>query len=737
MCPAGPLTRLEVQARGAATGTSRTPPGREEAAVRTIDRATTPGDETAAPSDRRGPARRRTAAALAGAALLAGLTACAPAGPAPTPAPAPEAPVAGTAPETPADPADPAAGAPPDSPATPATLALTRADVDAWLDGFLPAALERTDIPGAAVAVVHDGEVVTTRGYGWADTGTESGEAVPVDPDRTLFRPGSVSKLVTATAVLQLVESGDVDLDTDVGAYLDIDVPRSFDDPITLRHLLTHTAGFEERIRGLIGAEGTPVDLRAALATDPPEQVYRPGTVPAYSNYGNALAGYVVERVSGEPFERYVQEHVLAPAGMTTATFDQPVPDDLRDRLALGYGTASGPSTGVEVVGVPPAGALSASAADMARFMLALLGEPATGEQVLDADTLALMQEPALDEDDLGTLAGGLRMGLGFFQEDRNGHRVVGHGGDTNAFHSHLQLYPDERTGVFVTVNGSGAGALDSLELREQLMQGFADRYFPPTGAADATATTVDADTAREHAAALAGAYTDSRAMRSTFLHATELLAVTHVTAQDDGRVLVAPGPLTDRPVLYEEVEPWVWQEVGGQRTIAARAEDGRVTAIGYDSAFTLLPAGAATGVALPALGVATAVLLVGALAGPVAALVRRVRHRTPRDAAGRPARVLTRVAAASAVLAVAGWAVAITTIMGLVDLPEGGLRVLQVLQGVGILGLVPATVRVVGDVRRRAGGWRVAGGLLVLLALGVVAWFAVTYRLVAPSLSY
>src|SRR6478735_5955695 len=708
MCRAGPLTRLEVQARGAAAGTSRTPPGREEAAVRTIDRATTPGDESAAPSDRRRSARRRTARRRTAVGA-----------------------VAGAAPGAPTDLVDPAADA-----AT--SPALTRTDVDTWLDGFLPAALDRTDIPGAAVAVVHDGAVLTTRGYGWADTGTESGEAVPVDPDRTLFRPGSVSKLVTATAVMQLVESGDVDLDIDVAEYVDIDVPRAFDDPITLRHLLTHTAGFEERIRGLIGAEGTPVDLRAALATDPPEQVYRPGTVPAYSNYGNALAGYVVERVSGEPFERYVQEHVLEPAGMTTATFDQPVPEDLRDRLALGYGTASGPSTGFEVVGVPPAGALSASAADMARFMLALLGEPATGTPVLDADALALMQEPALDEDELGTLAGGPRMGLGFFQEDRTGHRVAGHGGDTNAFHSHLQLYPDERTGVFVSVNGSGAGALDSLELREQLLQGFADRYFPATddGGAD-DATPVEAGTAREHAALLAGSYTDSRAMRSTFLHATELLAGTQITAQDDGRVLLSPDALTDHPVLYEEAEPWVWQEVGGQRTIAARAEDGRVTAIGYDPAFTLLPAGAAKGVALPALGLATAVLLVGALAGPVAALVRRIRHRAPRDRAGRTARVLTRVAAASAVLAVAGWAVAITTIMGLVDLPEGGLRALQVLQGVGILGLVPATVRVVGDVRRRAGGWRVAGAVLMLMALGVVAWFAVTYRLVAPSLSY
>ncbi|GIG38174.1 serine hydrolase domain-containing protein [Cellulomonas pakistanensis] len=708
--------------------------------MRPTDRATAPDDRTARPTTQPRPARRRATghrrragAALAGVALLAGLAACAPAAAAPTPAPEREAPVAGAvAPSV--DGTRPGTGTPATPDPTPAPD-LTRTDVDAWLDGFLPAALDRTDIPGAAVAVVHDGEVLTTRGYGWADTGTESGEPVPVDPDRTLFRPGSVSKLVTATAVMQLVESGDVDLDTDVAEYVDVDVPRAFDDPITLRHLLTHTAGFEERIRGLIGPEGTPVDLRAALATDPPEQVYRPGTVPAYSNYGNALAGYVVERVSGEPFERYVQEHVLDPAGMRTATFDQPVPADLQDDLAAGYGTASGPSTGVEVVGVPPAGALTASAADMAGLMLALLGEPATGEPVLDADTLDTMQRPALDEGQLGTLAGGLRMGLGFFQEDRNGHRVVGHGGDTNAFHSHLQLYPDERTGVFVSVNGSGAGALDSLQLREQLMQGFADRYFP-AGEADAP-TAVDPDTARAHAALLAGSYTDSRAMRSTFLHATELLSVTEVTAQEDGRVLVTPGPLTDRPVLYEEVEPWVWQEVGGQRTIAARAEDGQVTAIGYDSAFTLLPASPATGVALPALGAAVLVLLVSALAGPVGALVRRIRHRAPRDRAGRTARVLTRVAAASAVVAVAGWAVAITTIMGLVDLPEGGLRVLQVLQGVGIAGLVPATVRVVGDVRRRSGGWRVAGGVLVLLALGVVAWFAVTYRLVAPSLSY
>lgn len=626
-----------------------------------------------------------------------------------------------------------------EAPAAPGTdgtaPVIEAADVDAWLDGFLPAALDTADIAGATVAVVHDGEVVTARGYGWADTGADGGEPVPVDPEETLFRPGSVSKLVTATAVMQLVEQGEVDLDADVADYLDFTLPLTFDEPVTLRHLLTHTAGFEERIGGLIGPEGTEVDLRDALVTEPPEQVYRPGTVPAYSNYGNSLAGYVVERVSGEPFEEYVQRHVLEPAGMDSSAFAQPVPDALRDRLARGYATSAGPGAGFEVVGTPPAGALSAPATDMARFMLAQLGEPAPGggEPVLQPETLALMHEPALDADSLGTLAEGPRMTLGFFQEDRNGHRIVGHGGDTNYFHSHLQLYPDDGTGVYISMNSSGRGPLDSLRIRDQLMHGFTDRYYPGTP----ETTTVDADTAREHAAAAAGTYGSSRSLQSTFLAALGLLSPTTVTAQEDGRIELAPGPLSDRPVLYQEVEPWVWQEVGGQRTIAARVVDGQVDAIGYDSAFALLRSDAGDQVAVPVLAASVVVLLLSLLAWPVGAVLRRWAHRPRPDAAGRPARIATRVASAAALVALAGWFVAATTVMGLQEVPATGLRVLQGLQALGVLGLVPALVRVIGDVRRHAGWRRVLGSVLVLLALAGVAWFAVTYRLLAPSVSY
>ncbi|RQX17975.1 serine hydrolase [Micromonospora ureilytica] len=633
--------------------------------------------------------------------------------------------------------------APPiDAPAAPAAgsgagSALTGADVNAWLDGLLPAALDRTGIAGATVAVVKDGKIITTRGYGYADTGAGGDGAVPVDPDRHLFRMGSVSKLVTATAVLQLVQSGKLDLDADVKTYLDFDLPRHYGRAVTLRHLLTHTAGFEDRIAGLIGTDANDVDLREALVTDPPEQIYEPGTVPAYSNYSNALAGYIVQRVSGTRFEEYVQRNVLDRAGMPSSTFEQPLPPPLRDRVSKGYDSSAGPAAPFEVVGIPPAGALSAPATDMARFMLAQLGEPVGFAPLLDKPTRELMQRPALDATSLGTLADGPRMALGFFAEDRNGHRILGHGGDTNYFHSHLQIYPDDRAGIFLSLNSNGSGAIDSHELRQAVVNGFADRYFPaPDGQ---PSTGVDPATTAKHAALAAGTYESSRTVRSNFLTLIGLVGRTTVSVADDGRLLFEPGPLSDSPALYEEVAPWVWREVGGQRTIAMRATDDRVEAIGFDSAFALLPVepARASAVAVPVLALSTAVLLLIALSWPVGAIVRRRLGRAPRERAGRTARILSRVAVAGTLLAFAGWVLSLSTIMGLQDVPGALLRSIQVLQLVGLLGVLPATVRLVDDVRRHVGWGRITGSAAILVALAGAGWFAVEFHLLAPSISY
>ncbi|MFI6239456.1 serine hydrolase domain-containing protein [Micromonospora sp. NPDC050795] len=635
------------------------------------------------------------------------------------------------------DPAPPIGAPAAPAAASGAGSALTDTDVNAWLDGLLPAALDRSGIAGATVAVVNDGKILTTRGYGYADTGAGGNAGVPVDPDRHLFRMGSVSKLVTATAVLQLVQDGKLDLDTDVRTYLDFELPLRHERAVTLRHLLTHTAGFEERIAGLIGTDGSDLNLRKALMTDPPEQIYQPGTVPAYSNYSNALAGYIVERVSGTRFEEYVQRNVLDRAGMPSSTFEQPLPAALRDRMSNGYDTSAGPAVPFEIVGTPPPGALSAPATDMARFMLAQLGEPVGFAPLLDQPTRELMQRPALDATSLGALADGPRMTLGFFTEDRNGHRILGHGGDTKYFHSHLQIYPDDRAGIFLSLNSNGSGALDSHELRDSVVNGFADRYFPARG--DQQTVGVDPATTAEHAALAAGTYESSRAIGSNFLTAIGLVGRTTVSVADGDRLLVDPGPLSDSPALYEEVAPWVWREVDGQRTIAMRATDDRVEAISFDSAFALLPVepARASAVAVPVLALSTVVLLLAVLSWPVGAIVRRRLGRAPRERAGRTARILSRLAVAGTLLAFAGWVLTIGSIMSLQDVPGPALRIIQVLQLLGLLGVLPAAVRLVDDVRRHVGWRRITGSGLILFALAGAGWFAVEFHLLAPSISY
>ena len=196
-------------------------------------------------------------------------------------------------------------------PTTPSTShEMTQEDVGAFLDGILPQQLAREDIAGAVVSVVKDGKVLFARGYGYADVEKKT----PVSPDNTLFRPGSISKLFTWTAVMQLVEQGKLDLDRDVNDYIDYKIPATFPKPITLRNVMTHTPGFEETAQELFVADAKDMKpLGAYLKAHLPERVYPPGTTPAYSNYATAMAGYIVQRVSGQPFDDYIEEHILKP----------------------------------------------------------------------------------------------------------------------------------------------------------------------------------------------------------------------------------------------------------------------------------------------------------------------------------------------------------------------------------------------------------------------------------------
>src|SRR5215469_3828078 len=203
---------------------------------------------------------------------------------------------------------------------------LTKADFETFLDALILSQLRNRNIAGAVVSVVKDGQMLFQKGYGYADFEAKR----PVLPEQTLFRPGSISKLFTATAVMQLVEQGKLDLDRDVNDYLDFAIPKTYPEPVTLRRLLTHTAGFEETLKNLFVAhEGDLKPLRTYLVNQMPARIFPPGKIPSYSNYGFTLAGYIVERTSGEKFERYVDNHILRPLRMTNSSFDQPLSSQL------------------------------------------------------------------------------------------------------------------------------------------------------------------------------------------------------------------------------------------------------------------------------------------------------------------------------------------------------------------------------------------------------------------------
>src|SRR3712207_5535965 len=208
------------------------------------------------------------------------------------------------------------------------------AEMEAFLDKELRREMEKHHIAGAAVSVVRDGELFFAKGYGSADL--ENG--IPVDPERTNFRIGSIAKLFTWTAVMQLAEQGKLDLDADIDTYLDFRIPDTYPQPITLKDLMTHTAGFEDLYYERLAAD--PNDLlppREWLISHMPARVRPPGDIAAYSSYGTALAGYIVARVSGEPYDQYIQGHILNPLGMVHTTARSSMPPDIRANTSVGY----------------------------------------------------------------------------------------------------------------------------------------------------------------------------------------------------------------------------------------------------------------------------------------------------------------------------------------------------------------------------------------------------------------
>lgn len=339
-----------------------------------------------------------------------------------------------------------------------------------FVDGVMAQQLATREVAGAVVTVVQDGKVLFSRGYGFADVD----KGVAVDGQRTLFRPGSVSKMFTWTAVLQQVELGRIDLDADVNTYLDFKIPEFEGRQIRVRDLFSHTPGMSD-IGGLTAPTVDKlVPYTQWMKARIPQRLWPAGTETSYSNYGSVLAGYIVERVSGEPFADYVEKHIFAPLGMASTTFREPLPAALAPRMATGYTYKDG-----KLVAEPfelfspvmPAGSGTSSGADMARFMMAMLNGGALGKaRILKPESVKLlMTDSHANAPDLPGMA------HGFFVVRKAGPRLVGHGGNTGDFHSNMILSPETRIGFFVSETG-GQGSYGG---RTELTEALIGRLFP------------------------------------------------------------------------------------------------------------------------------------------------------------------------------------------------------------------------------------------------------------------
>lgn len=434
-------------------------------------------------------------------------------------------------------------------------------DFEHYLDGLVAAQFSDYNLAGMTIAMVKDGEVVLQKGYGFADLENQ----VAVDPSKHLFRPGSVSKLFTWTAVMQLVEQGKLDLNTDVATYVtQFPIPNEFNQPITLTHIMTHTTGLEDGAAGYLFADEVEdlIPLAESLATYTPTQVRAPGTYSAYSNWSTALAGLIVANVSGMAFEDYVTQNILKPLGMHSSSFNEPLPADLIDNMSVGYTEKLGGLApfGFEYIkNFGPAGALSATASDMARFMIAHLNNGRLGEvALLQPSTVALMHSNLFSHH-----PSAVSWAHGFYEYKRNGQRFIGHGGDTIAFHSQVVLDLEQNFGFYLSFN-----AADGAQARAAIVDGIVDYFYPPTPLPH---NSEPLPGSAQRIAEVAGMYRLNRRSYTKLEAIAGLGGDLPIVASGEGAITI---PVPNIGGRFIETEPYVFTEQGGQNVLAFSASD-------------------------------------------------------------------------------------------------------------------------------------------------------------------
>jgi hypothetical protein len=475
-----------------------------------------------------------------------------------------------------------------------------------------------------------------------------------------------------------------------------------------------------------------------------PKRIYPPGVVSAYSNYGATLTGYLVQRVSGKPFEEYVDENIFRPLGMNRTTFAQPVPADLASMVSQGYGLASSAAGRFEYMTLFPAGSVSASASDMCRFMLAHLQDGQLGgAQILNSETARLMHSRTLSFDErMNSWA------LGFYEESTNGHRIIGHGGDLQRFHSDLHLILDAKTGFFISYNSKGNGDL-GLD-RQRLLQMFMDRYFPAS-AAESNAASKPAEVAATPDLDVAGVYHASRRWESSVLKLTALFPAPNgqveVSVEPDQSVRIESfEDAAGQPLKFRQIASHFYEDAEmHQRAAFRRGWDGKMQMqVGAaDEVFIQVDAWQKKSLNYFVLIAGLGVILLTLISWPIAALLRK-HYARPLELSNteRSLRIAERLVCILFCVLFFGWtAVFVVGFQEFVQIMTGLGRWIIVFGTVGIvcsLGTVLLWWKVLGawkgtDVRP----WMKIHGAVVALACTGLLWFAFVWNLMNFNTRY
>lgn len=354
-------------------------------------------------------------------------------------------------------------------------IIINSTEMELFFDEYISLQMAESNIAGVTVSVVKDKQIILQKGYGYADIDNN----IAVDSQNTVFILGSLSKLITWTAVMQLVEQGKLDLEADINKYLDFVIPDTFAEPITLKHLMSHNSGFEDIKYGQMAVNSRQLaPLEDWVKTHIPERVFAPGRYIAYGNYTTTLAGYIIESVTGMDFNDYIEQNILQPLNMTSSTFQQPLPENIELNMSNAYLYSKDKFQATRdfnvSANVAPAGALHSTASDMANFMLAHLNEGQFEDaSILKSSTISTMHTQSFSHDPYVN-----GMAHGFWELDMNGQNIIGHAGSHFIFNSILLLYPDHDLGIFIATNSQGGSEFIGSNYLP-FLETFTNRFFP------------------------------------------------------------------------------------------------------------------------------------------------------------------------------------------------------------------------------------------------------------------